>query len=90
MVTSPILAGKRRLLAVAVGAEQSEVLQPVIGAVAVPVIQDQDQRFFPPHSGRAAFVTLVDQKTFLEESPLQMGCPSVGRLLYKDFVQWPA
>jgi hypothetical protein len=79
-----VLASEGFLLAIAVGAEESEVLAPVVGSVAVDMIQDQDQRPLPPERSGAAFGTKRDQNAFLEQTGFKATMNPIRGVLHQN------
>lgn len=54
----------------AIGAQQPQVLDPVVAAIAVHVIEMEGQRLSPP-IGNAADGALVDQASLAQQAKLQ-------------------
>jgi hypothetical protein len=88
MIAALVSSGERRLLTVAVGAEETDILDPIIRIIAVDVIQDQNQRFASPYRKRIALITAIDQDAFADESSLELGRGSHWRIGDKDFGEW--
>jgi hypothetical protein len=71
-VTASVSSRECGLLAIAVRAQEPEVFEPIIGMVAVYVIENQCQWLAPPKRGRITLITMIDQDPFANEPALEL------------------
>jgi hypothetical protein len=88
VVAAFISSGKCWLLAVAVGAEEADILDPIISIIAIDVIQNEDQRLIPPYGRRITLITAVNQDAFANEPLLELRRGSHRRIGDKNFGEW--